>query len=78
MNLRFLLIVEIVMQGKSSEVVERVKDVVISVAEEAHSSSEGREKTRFSRSVNNKKPHEAVPKVHEDYYGPKTHNPRHH
>lgn len=70
------------MQGKSYGVVQRVKDVVIEVAaavrEEAHSLSAGREKTRFPRSVNNKKPHDPVPKIHEDYYGPRTHNPRHH
>nr|XP_017241266.1 PREDICTED: uncharacterized protein LOC108213994 [Daucus carota subsp. sativus] len=38
----------------------------------------GTKQTRFSRAVNKKEPHHWLPTIHEDYYGPKNHSPRHH
>lgn len=37
----------------------------------------GTKNRRFSRVIN-KESHHWLPKIHEDYYGPKIHSPRHH
>lgn len=69
------------MQDKGSDMTEKDKSGVNNeavVCKGAHCSSAGTKKARFSRAVNRNEPHHWLPTIHEDYYGPKIHNPRHH